>query len=77
MYVFLVNKCLAFELPVGYVLWQKFNMTGKPLLLIALDMQDFFKQVCHCSKLILLCAVCDSNGELQCQETQQQQLVVF
>lgn len=37
MYVFLINKRLAFELPISYVRWQKFNMTGKFLLPIALD----------------------------------------
>lgn len=78
VYVLLINKCLAFELPVCYVHWQKFNVTGKSLLPIALDMQDSFKQLCCCNNLILLCVQCvDSNGELQCQETHQQQLVVF
>lgn len=78
VYMFLINKCLAFELLIGYVHWQKFNMTGKSLPPIALAMQDSFKQVSCCNKFILLCVQCgDSNGELQCQETQQQQLVVF
>lgn len=78
MYVFLINKCLAFELLIGYVRWQKFSRAGKSLLPVALDMQDSFKQVSHYIKFIPLCVQCmDSNGELRCQETHQQQLVVF
>lgn len=56
-YVFLINKCLAFELQISYVRWQKFNMTGKFLLPIALE--DSLKQVSHCNKFVPLCrAVC-------------------
>lgn len=78
MYMFLINKCLTFELLISYVCWQKFSTTGKSLLPIALNMQDSFKQVSRCIKFIPLCVQCvDSNGELRCQETHQQQLVVF
>lgn len=58
-YVFLINKCLTFELSISYLHWQKFNMTGKFLLPIALEMQDSLKQVSHCNKFIPLCrAIC-------------------
>lgn len=80
MYVFSINKCLAFELPISYVHWQKFNMTGKFLLPIALDMQDSLKQVSYCNKFIAYSCVVqyvDSSGELRCQATHRQQLVVF
>lgn len=54
-YVFLINKCLAFELQISYVCWQKFSMTGKFLVPTALDMEDSLKQVSHCNKFVLLC----------------------